>query len=137
MEDDIYTSLKYIMSENIELLFNIKEIQICWREEFTTDARITTPLSQTSTRSLRPQVSICGDDFPFPLPSSSFANLRDLGGKLTIQYLKRKAGSSLAGVPRLRSPALSRLTRTQRTVARPYGGKLTHSEVRDKYVTLH
>ena len=137
MEDDIYTSLKYIMSENIELLFNIKEIQICWREEFTTDARITTPPSQTSTRSLRPQVSICGDDFPFPLPPSSFANLRDLGGKLTIQYLKRKAGSSLAGVPRLRSPALSRLTRTQRTVARPYGGKLTHSEVRDKYVTLH
>ena len=131
MEDDIYTSLKYIMSENIELLFNIKEIQICWREEFTTDARITTPPSQTSTRSLRPQVSI----WRLPLSARFFARVayqRDLGGKLTIQYLKRKAGSSLSGVPRLRSPALSRLTRTQRTVARPYGGKLTHSEVRDK-----
>ena len=46
------------MSENIELLFNIKEIQICWREESTTDARITTPPSQTSTRSLRHPVSI-------------------------------------------------------------------------------
>ena len=51
--------------------------------------------------------------------------------------MKRKAGSSLSGVPRLRSPALSRLTRTQRTVARPYGGKLTHSEVRDKYVPFN
>ena len=55
-----------------------------------------------------------------------------LGGKLTIQYLKRKAGASVSGVPKLRSPALSRLTRTKRTVARAYGGKLTHSEVRDK-----
>ena len=60
--------------------------------------------------------------------------LSSIGGKLTIQYLKRSAGASLAGIPRLRSPALSRLTHTQRTVARPYGGKLTHSEVRDKYV---
>ena len=57
-----------------------------------------------------------------------------IGGKLTIQYLKRKAGKSVAGVPRLRNPAMRKLTVTQRTVARPYGGKLTHSEVRDKIV---
>ena len=55
-----------------------------------------------------------------------------IGGKLTIQYLKRSAGKSLAGIPRLRSPALRRLTASKRTVARPYGGKLTHTEVRDK-----
>ena len=55
-----------------------------------------------------------------------------VGGRLTIQYLKRRAGRSIAGVPRLRSPALRQLTVTKRTVARPYGGKLTHSEVRDK-----
>ena len=45
------------MSENIELLFNIKEIQICWTEECTTDARIITLPSQTSTRSSRLPVS--------------------------------------------------------------------------------
>ena len=70
MEDDIYTSLKYIMSENIELLFNIKEIQICWREECTTDARITTPPSQTRTRSLRPQVSDVPSDAEFLAPAA-------------------------------------------------------------------
>ena len=141
-------TLKYIMSENIELLFNIKEIQICWREECTTDARITTPPSQTSTRSSRPPVSDVsfllqdvGDLLPsFLLRALSISQLqcliaRCIGGRLTIQYLKRSAGASLAGIPRLRSPALSRLTRTQRTVARPYGGKLTHSEVRDKYAS--
>ena len=55
-----------------------------------------------------------------------------VGGRLTIQYLKRKAGKSLPGVPRLRSPGIRQLTVTKRSVARPYGGKLTHSEVRDK-----
>ncbi len=48
--------------------------------------------------------------------------------------MKRKAGSSLAGLPKLRSPAFSRLTTTQKSVARPYGGKLTHDEVRDRIV---
>ncbi len=48
--------------------------------------------------------------------------------------MKRKASSSAAGVPKLRSPALRRLTVTKRTVARAYGGKLSHSEVRDKIV---
>ena len=74
--------------------------------------------SRTSTRVLRPPVRVPRFD--------------SLGGKLTIQYLKRRASAGPAGVPRLRSPALARLTATKRTVARAYGGKLTHTEVRDR-----
>ena len=74
----MYKSLKYLMSENIELLFNIKEIQICWREECTTDARITTPPSQTSTRSLRPPVSFAPLDVPSVQPGLSHAPIADM-----------------------------------------------------------
>jgi large subunit ribosomal protein L34e len=65
-------------------------------------------------------------------PGKQTRNKSFLGGKLTIQYLKRNAAKSLPGIPRLRSPAMRKLTITKRTVARPYGGKLTHCEVRDK-----
>jgi hypothetical protein len=72
------------MSENIELLFNIKEIQICWTEECTIDARIITLPSQTSTRSLRPPVSFSFDFAwssrqPFsrePIPKRPFDGFR-------------------------------------------------------------
>ena len=110
-----------MMEENIDLLLNIKEIQsICWKEECTTDAKTTTEPSQTSTKSWRLLVSLVAAD---PLP---------LGGKLTIHYLKRAAGKTMPGIPKLRSPALRRLTVTKRRVARAYGGKLSHADVKDK-----
>ena len=116
------------MEGNIDLLLNIKEIQsICWKEEFITDARTTTEPVQTSTRSSRPQVSLLHNAH-----RTVNLNCYFLGGKLTIHYLKRSAGKTVAGIPKLRSPALARLTVTKRRVARAYGGKLTHAEVRDK-----
>ncbi|CDW83538.1 60s ribosomal protein l34 [Stylonychia lemnae] len=66
--------------------------------------------------------------------SNGYKIVKTPGGKLTIHYLKRSAGKTVAGIPKLRSPALSRLTVTKRTVSRAYGGKLTHAEVRDKIV---
>ena len=92
---------------------------ICWIEEFITDARTTTEQNQTRLRSSRPQVIAA-------------LLMLILGGKLTVQYLKRSAGRTVAGIPKLRSPALSRLTVTKRTISRPYGAKLTHEEVRNK-----
>ena len=39
----------------------------------------------------------------------------------------------MAGLPRLSTPAFRRISATKRTVARPYGGVLDHSEVKDRY----
>ena len=109
------------------------------REEFTIDARTTTPLSRTSTRSSRPPVSAPFRSMPSncllqpnQIHESMLNSFIVLGGKLTIQYLKKTASNGPAGVPRLMGSGIGRLTRTKRTVARPYGGKLGHAEVRDK-----
>ena len=40
----------------------------------------------------------------------------------------------MPGLPRLRPQAFGRLTSAKRTVARPYGGTLTHSDVKDRIV---
>ncbi|TNV76052.1 hypothetical protein FGO68_gene15981 [Halteria grandinella] len=66
--------------------------------------------------------------------SNKYKIVKTPGGKLTIQYLKRSAAKSLAGIPRLRNSGMRKLTVTKRTVSRAYGGKLTHTEVRDKIV---
>jgi large subunit ribosomal protein L34e len=41
-----------------------------------------------------------------------------------------------SGLKKLRGAAFGRLTSGQRTVTRPYGGVLSHEEVKGRYVTL-
>ncbi|MCE4617767.1 MAG: 50S ribosomal protein L34e [Desulfurococcales archaeon] len=70
-----------------------------------------------------------------PRPSQRSGSLRKIrkrtpGGRLVIHYERRKPGVArctlcgrpLNGVPRLRSVKLRRLSKTSKTVSRPYGG---------------
>merc|ERR1719326_108412 len=55
------------------------------------------------------------------------------GGRLGVQYLKKRSkGNKLSGIKVARPADLRRMRATARTVARPYGGVLTHSAVRDR-----
>ena len=65
--------------------------------------------------------------------SNRFRTVKTPGGKLAIQYIEKKTkGIAKHGVKRVRPAAFSRLSVNNRTVARPYGGVLTHQEVRDR-----
>lgn len=65
--------------------------------------------------------------------SNRFKKVRTPGGKLAIQYLTKKAsGNGKAGLKVARPSTLRRMLRSNRTVSRPYGGVLTHEEVRDR-----
>merc|ERR1712127_1022344 len=55
------------------------------------------------------------------------------GGKLAIQYIKKKtSGTGMQGVKVGRPTDFKRMSRCNRSVSRPYGGKLTHQEVRER-----
>ncbi|KXS11742.1 ribosomal protein L34e [Gonapodya prolifera JEL478] len=64
------------------------------------------------------------------------------GGKLTIQYTKKRAtgpscgdcGKSLPGIPALRPIEYSRLSKSQKTVNRAYGGSRCATCVRERIV---
>ena len=64
------------------------------------------------------------------------------GGRITIQYIKRKPKQAhcavtkkpLQGVPRLIPAQLRRLSKSQRTVSRPYGGVLSHTALKEKII---
>ena len=65
--------------------------------------------------------------------SNRFRTVKTPGGKLAIQYIKKKThGRAMQGVKVARPSILKRLSVRARTVSRPYGGNLTHTEVRDK-----
>ena len=65
--------------------------------------------------------------------SNRFRTVKTPGGKLAIQYIEKKTkGIAKHGIKRVRPAAFSRLSVNNRTVARPYGGVLTHQEVRDR-----
>ena len=73
--------------------------------------------------------------------SNRIRKLRLPGGRLSIQYTGKRAkgpqpafktNSRLTGLKRLRNPQYSRLSKTQRSISRPYGGVLTPNEVKDK-----
>ena len=65
--------------------------------------------------------------------SNRFKKVKTPGGKLAIQYIKKKTqGTKMAGIKAARPADFRRMGRTARTVSRPYGGKLTHQEVRDR-----
>eukprot|EP00826_Nyctotherus_ovalis_P049884 TRINITY_DN605_c0_g1_i18.p1 TRINITY_DN605_c0_g1~~TRINITY_DN605_c0_g1_i18.p1 ORF type:complete len:102 (+),score=20.94 TRINITY_DN605_c0_g1_i18:47-352(+) len=63
-----------------------------------------------------------------------------LGGQLTIQYRFKKGkgqvcgdtGAKLQGIPHLRPKAFKRLSKTKKTVARPYGGTRTAEAVKTR-----
>ena len=65
--------------------------------------------------------------------SNRFRTVKTPGGKLAIQYIKKKTnGKAMRGVKAARPSILRRLSVRARTVSRPYGGNLNHSEVRDR-----
>ena len=65
--------------------------------------------------------------------SNKFRIVKTPGGKLAIQYIKKKtSGSGLQGIKVARPSILRRIGASKRTVSRPYGGNLTHAEVRDR-----
>jgi len=64
---------------------------------------------------------------------NKFRNIKTPGGKLSIQYLKKHTrGTRMAGVKVARPHDFKRMRGTARTVARPYGGVLTHAAVKDR-----
>ena len=65
--------------------------------------------------------------------SNRFRKIKTPGDKLAIQYIKKKTnGTKMQGVKAMRPANFKRSSRTSRTVSRPYGGVLTHQEVRDR-----
>lgn len=65
--------------------------------------------------------------------SNRFKTVKTPGGKLNIQYIKKKTnGKNMRGLKAKRPSIMSRLSVRARTVSRPYGGNLTHQEVRDR-----
>ena len=65
--------------------------------------------------------------------TNRFRKVKTPGGKLAVQYIKKKTnGTKMAGVKVMRPSSFKRTSRTHRTVSRPYGGVLTHTEVRDR-----
>lgn len=65
--------------------------------------------------------------------TNRFRTLRSPGGKLVIQYIKKKTqGTKMQGVKVVRPAAMRGLKRHRKSVSRIYGGVLTHSEVRER-----
>merc|ERR1712087_1030721 len=65
--------------------------------------------------------------------SNRFRKIKTPGGKLSIQYIKKKTqGTGMAGVKVARPADFARMRQTARTVARAYGGSLTAAEVKDR-----
>merc|ERR1712167_520385 len=63
---------------------------------------------------------------------NKFRTIRTPGGKLSIQYLKKRSkGNKMAGIKVARPHALKKMAASKRTVSRAYGGNLTHSQVRE------
>merc|ERR1719188_2815522 len=65
--------------------------------------------------------------------SNRFKKVKTPGGKLAIQYIKKKTnGTKMQGVKVGRPATFRRMNRAARSVSRPYGGVLTHQQVRER-----
>jgi large subunit ribosomal protein L34e len=81
---------------------------------------------------------------PYCTRSNRFKKIRTPGGKLTIQYLKKRGsipkcgdtGAPLFGVAVRRPKELMRLSKPKKTVTRCYGGSLSGKAVRNRYVCV-
>lgn len=79
---------------------------------------------------------------PYATTRNQFRKVRTPGGRLTIQYQKKKGkvprcgdtGVPLQGIPALRPHKYSQLNKSKKRVTRAYGGKLCASAVRDRIV---
>ncbi len=77
--------------------------------------------------------------------SNKVKKVRTPGGKLVLQYLQKKAkgpvcgdtGKRLPGIPALRPYQYHTIPKGDRTVKRAYGGVLSGSAVRQRYVSFH
>jgi large subunit ribosomal protein L34e len=77
---------------------------------------------------------------PYCTRSNRFKKIRTPGGKLTIQYLKKRGsvpkcgdtGAPLFGVAVRRPKELMRLSKPKKTVSRCYGGALSAKAVRNR-----
>ena len=78
--------------------------------------------------------------FAHQVPHFSLINNCKLGGKLAVQYMKKKAShpicaitrQPLQGVKTCRPKEYRRIKKRFRKVSRPYGGTLSAGEVRDR-----
>lgn len=81
---------------------------------------------------------------PYCTRSNRFKKIRTPGGKLVIQYTKKRAtvpkcgdtGAPLFGVAVARPKDLARLSKPKKTVTRCYGGALSGKAVRSRYVSI-
>lgn len=81
---------------------------------------------------------------PYCTRSNRFKKIRTPGGKLTIQYVKKRGsvpkcgdtGAPLFGVAVRRPKELMRLSKPKKTVSRCYGGALSGKAVRNRYVFI-
>ncbi len=73
--------------------------------------------------------------------SNKIRKHRTPGGRLTIKYLRKNAKgvqtgvntrSKLSGLKSLRNPQYKKLTHTDRSISRAYGGVLTPRELKDR-----
>ena len=73
--------------------------------------------------------------------SNKIRKIRTPGGRLTIQYIKKKSKgpqtafgvkTRLSGLKRLRNPDNWRAARSSRRIARPYGGVVTPTELKER-----
>jgi len=65
--------------------------------------------------------------------SNKFRTVKTPGGKLAIQYVHKKSPvNGLSGVKSARPQLMKRMSYSCRTVSRPYGGVLSHIEVRER-----
>ena len=80
----------------------------------------------------------------FRTKSNKFKKVKTPGGKLAIQYLKKKAAGvrycedgcegALPGIPHMRPADFARIAKQKRTVARAYGGTKCHNCVKNRIV---
>ncbi|KAL0221992.1 hypothetical protein RCL1_001846 [Eukaryota sp. TZLM3-RCL] len=76
----------------------------------------------------------------FNTASNATRIVKTPGGRLTVQYLKKKGtvprcgdcGCDLHGIPALRPREYSRLAHNKKTVSRPYGGSVCHGCVKSR-----
>jgi large subunit ribosomal protein L34e len=80
---------------------------------------------------------------PYCTRSSVTKKVRTPGGKLIVQYVKKRGtvpkcgdtGAPLFGMAVARPKDLMRLSKTKKTVSRCYGGTLSGKAVRSRYVS--
>lgn len=73
--------------------------------------------------------------------SNKIRKIRTPGGRLTAQYIKKRekgvqpmqeTKSKLSGFKQIGNKEMGRLTYTQRSISRPYGGALTPKQLKER-----